>query len=148
MIQQTHITPILAEETIPVRQPMLRAGLPVSSCIFKGDELSSTLHLGAFHNNQLVGVVTYMQQHHKLFKQKNQYQLRGMAVLTNFQGNGIGELLVKKGQDLLKEQSIDLIWCNARKVAVAFYEKNAFFITGDPFDIPGVGTHYLMSKKI
>ncbi len=142
------IKAISATETIRVRQPILRPGLPVETCVFKGDELKSTIHLGAYYNDQLIGVVTYMKNNTSIFETNYQYQLRGMAVLSNFQKKGIGKLLLEKGEQILKDKNTELIWCNARKVAVPFYEKKGFTITGNLFNIPGVGPHYVMQKTL
>ncbi len=147
MENNIQIKAISAKATIKVRQPILRTGLPIETCVFEGDELTSTLHLGAYINNQLVGVVTYLKNNTTTFGAKHQYQLRGMAVLSNFQKKGIGKLLIEKGEQILTNKNAQLIWCNARIVAVSFYQKNEFKIIGNPFDIPGVGAHYMMYKK-
>ncbi|WP_010520293.1 GNAT family N-acetyltransferase [Aquimarina agarivorans] len=147
MNNQLFLKLISAQETIEVRQPVLRVGRPVKDCIFEGDTANSTLHIGAFYDNTLVGVVTYMHNPNSIFKGNKQYQLRGMAVLAHFQKKGIGKLLIEKGEHLLKQKKASLIWCNARVNAVPFYEKNGYCISGNLFDIPTVGPHYMMYKK-
>ena len=47
-----------AEATIPLRWPVLRAGLPRESAVFPGDEWETTHHLGAYAGEGLCGVVT------------------------------------------------------------------------------------------
>ena len=48
----------------------------------------------------------------------------------------------------LKKRDSDLVWCNARLVAVDFYKSVEFKITGELYDIAGIGPHYYMYKKI
>ncbi|WP_227871652.1 hypothetical protein [Flavobacterium kingsejongi] len=40
------IKKITSEATYAVRQPVLRAGMPLESCIFDGDDLNTTEHFG------------------------------------------------------------------------------------------------------
>ncbi|WMI64326.1 GNAT family N-acetyltransferase [Aestuariibaculum sp. YM273] len=137
-----------ASETIPVRHPVLRPGKPIESCNFDGDDLETTFHLGIYLNNQIVGVVSYFKNCNDLLTESSQYQLRGMAVLEDFQGKGLGNLLVQQGDLLLKERHIKTLWCNAREVATTFYQKNDFTIIGDPFNIKDIGLHYVMYKTL
>lgn len=129
-----------------VRHPVLRQGKPVDSCKFEEDDLPTTFHLGAFYNDKLVGVVTILKKDKKSFVKKNQFQLRGMAVLQEYQGQGIGAVLVKQSENRVIEQKGSLIWLNSRQVAVNFYERLGYKISSDKFEIPLIGVHYTMTK--
>lgn len=137
---------ITSGETFMVRHPVLRQGKPVDSCKFDEDDLPTTFHLGAFYNDKLVGVVTILKKDKNTFVKKNQFQLRGMAVLQEYQGQGIGAVLVKQSEDRVIEQKGSLIWLNARQVAVNFYERLGYKISSDKFEIPLIGVHYTMTK--
>ena len=50
--------------------------------------------------------------------------------------------------DLPRSPPFDRLWCNARIKAVPFYERNGFAIHGGPFEIAGIGTHYLMHRAL
>lgn len=50
-----NISEIKPRELIPIRQAVLRQGLPVEASIFDGDYAEHTVHFGAFENNQLIG---------------------------------------------------------------------------------------------
>lgn len=138
---------ISAEETYPVRQPVLRAGRPIKDCIFEGDTLESTFHLGLFFKNNLIGVASYMKNNHTNFSEENQYQLRGMAILKDYQRKGLGFLLIQAGERKLVELKVDRLWFNAREIAVKFYKNHGYNITAEPFIIEGVGLHFLMTNK-
>ena len=44
------IKEIPSKETYSVRQPVLRKGKPIESCIFEGDDLATTHHFGLYDN--------------------------------------------------------------------------------------------------
>jgi GNAT superfamily N-acetyltransferase len=145
MIEMKKIT---AFETIIVRHPVLRPGRPIESCHFDGDDLLSTSHFGLFLENQLAGVISAFKAQNKLFSEENQYQIRGMAVLSEFQKKGFGEALLEYCENEIRLKSGNLIWFNARETAIGFYEKSGYEILGDPFEIPDVGPHYILFKVI
>ncbi|MES2748576.1 MAG: GNAT family N-acetyltransferase [Bacteroidota bacterium] len=134
--------------TYSVRHPVLRQGKPIESCFFDGDDLPTTKHFGAFSNEKLTGVVSVYQNKNTNFQENNPFQIRGMAVLTDFQKKGIGELLVLQTEDYVRKQNGELIWFNARELAVGFYEKLNYQKMGEPFLIPDIGLHYIMFKKL
>ena len=142
------IRKISAQETYIVRHPVLRKGKPIESCHFDGDDLPTTQHIGLYENDSLQGVISLFENNHPLFEEKQQTQIRGMAVLENNQGKGFGRLLVNHSEQILMTQKIHLIWFNARENAVGFYQKMGYKILGNAFDIPGIGIHYVMGKKL
>ncbi|MEM6721384.1 MAG: GNAT family N-acetyltransferase [Bacteroidota bacterium] len=131
-----------------VRHPVLRTGKPIESCHFEGDSLPTTFHLGYYVAEQLVGVVTLMKNTHTKIEDTNAFQLRGMAVLTDFQKRGIGVALVKKGEAMILARGGSLIWMNAREIAVPFYEKLGYKKHGTPFNIPKIGLHFVMVRSL
>lgn len=143
-----HILQITAQETYIVRHPVLRPGKPISTCKFKDDESKTTFHLGLFANTKIIGVASFLKNPHELLSCRNQYQLRGMAILEAYQGKGLGNDLIIHAENQLKAQNIDALWCNAREIAVNFYKRNGFKIIGAPFDIPEIGKHYIMYKPL
>ncbi|WP_124979492.1 GNAT family N-acetyltransferase [Nonlabens xiamenensis] len=148
------IRPITARETFPVRHPVLRKGRPMEECRFSGDDLGTTFHLGAFDQDQLVGVATFLMNKDihipeiAELKIHQCYQLRGMAVLEQYQGKNIGKRLLKKALEELKDKQIKVLWFNARAGAVSFYEAQGYQITGEIFEVPGIGPHLKMFKKL
>ncbi|HLF52147.1 GNAT family N-acetyltransferase [Flavobacterium sp.] len=143
-----NIREIPSIETFSVRHPVLRAGKPIESCHFDGDDLETTRHFGFFQENNLIGVISIFKAQNKLFDEESQFQIRGMAVLEDHQKKGFGETLVRHAENYIKGQNGAMIWFNARIVAVGFYEKLGYQIIGDSFDIADVGEHYIQFKKI
>ena len=142
------IKQITSLETFPVRHPVLRPGKPVESCIFQGDDDEGTIHLGVFNDDAVVGVLSIFEANGPLFEGKAQYQLRGMAVLPEYQKKGLGELLMQAAEDNISAKGGEVIWFNAREIAVGFYKKMGYAITGEPFSIGDIGIHYVMYKQL
>ncbi|QHI38559.1 hypothetical protein IMCC3317_39520 [Kordia antarctica] len=142
------IKEIPATTAYDVRHPVLREGKPLDSCHFDGDNLPTTFHLGYYTNEQLVGVVTLLEKEHAELTVEKAFQLRGMAVLTNFQKRGIGDALVKKSEEMILARGGTFIWMNAREIAVRFYEKLGYKKHGNPFSIPKIGLHFVMIKML
>lgn len=142
------IKKISAKETYIVRHPVLRQGKSIESCVFDDDNLDTTFHLGIFNKDKLVGVSSFLMSKHPLLTEKLQYQLRGMAVLNEYQNLGLGKLILNHGENLLKKQNIQIVWCNAREKAMNFYKQNDYKIMGLPFDIKDIGKHFVMCKTL
>lgn len=140
------IKEISALETFSVRQPVLRPGKNIETCHFEGDNLESTRHFGVFIDDELVGIASLFQSNSDLFEEKKQFQLRGMAILENFQKKGIGESLVNYAEENAKSRKGELIWFNAREIAIRFYEKLGYKIIGESFEIGDIGKHFIMFR--
>lgn len=143
------IRQISSADTYSVRSIVLRPGRPPEECHFEGDDLPSTFHYGAYMNEELVAVASYMKNRNALFNASQQYQLRGMAVLPEFQKRRLGELLLMRGEQMIRnEHAGAVLWFNARETAVDFYTKFGYTPTGEPFMIPNVCRHVVMFKAL
>ena len=139
---------ILASETVNIRHQVLRVGKLLESCLFDNDDLNTTVHFGIFKSNVLHGVVSIFAQQNPIFESSSQFQMRGMAILPDIQGQGFGQLLLKFAENHQKSLKKSFIWFNARITAMMFYKKMGYLLHGEPFDIPNVGLHVLMYKNI
>ena len=142
------IKKITSQQTFPVRLPVLRPGKPVESCIFDGDDLPATVHLGIYDDGAVVGVISIFESGSPLFGEGRQFQLRGMAVLASHQKQGLGDKLMAAAEGYIRDNGGGLIWFNAREIAVGFYKKMGYKIIGEPFTIGDIGTHYVMWKSL
>jgi len=139
---------ISATDTYAVRSPVLRSGLPMESCRFEGDALTTTMHFGIFRNALLSGVVSLFSQSTPFFANPKQIQIRGMAVMPEYRNCGFGAALVRHAETIAKIQNADLIWFKARQTAVGFYEKMGYQKIGQPFNIGDIGMHFIMYKHL
>jgi GNAT superfamily N-acetyltransferase len=142
------IAQISSVATYAVRHPMLRAGKPVESCAFQGDDLATTIHFGLFINEELAAVLSAFSAQSPLFANKHQTQFRGMAVLSEHQGKGFGFALLHHAETYFKTKKQGLIWFNAREAAVPFYLKANYLSIGEAFNIGDIGLHYVMYKTL
>ncbi len=58
---EMHIRTIAVDEARILRRVVLRPNLPPEASIFPGDDAPTSLHLGAFESDELVGVATLIQ---------------------------------------------------------------------------------------
>lgn len=142
------IKKITSQETFIVRHPVLRKDRPIDSCVFDGDNLASTKHFGFYIDEKIVGVISVFLNKNSIFNANKQFQIRGMAVLKEYQHNGYGALLLMHSETYINTKNGTLIWLNARENALPFYKKLNYKIVGEAFIIENVGLHYLMIKEI
>lgn len=129
-----HIRPMTSLEVRPLRLEVLRAGMVNQTVHFDGDDDPTTIHLGAFDQDQNnVGVSTWMQRPFPLAEEHKALQLRGMATAVNVRGQGIGALLLVAGQSHGREIGAHLIWANARDAALNFYNRHGYITVGEGF---------------
>jgi predicted GNAT family N-acyltransferase len=143
MIQVKQIS---AEQTYEIRREILRKNISLTE---KNDDdlLNTAYHFGGFVHEKLVGIATFIQNDSEFFE-GYQYRLRGMATLEEYQGNGIGKIVLKESIKFLKEKDVQVLWCNARTNALNFYQKLGFNTIGAEFDIHLIGPHYVMYLNI
>lgn len=139
---------IKAADTYPLRLQVLRPGGLEEDVHFANDRLVGAFHLGVHIGEHRICVGSFYPEAHPELTGWKQYRLRGMATHPDFQGQGAGAKLMAFAADQLKARHADLVWCNARIKAVSFYERAGLVITGPAFEIPGIGTHYVMSRKL
>lgn len=147
LLTMIQIKEILATETYAVRSAVLRKGKPLESCVFPGDELSTTKHFGLFTDN-LVGVISLFENKNPKFHDSLQMQIRGMAILEDYQGLNLGAKLITECENKLQSGNNTLIWFNAREKAVGFYKKLGYKTIGNGFDIQDIGLHFIMHKNL
>lgn len=135
-------------QVLPLRSLVLREGkLPPDQCVNEGDEHPDTFHTGCFSEDQVFSIATFMREDYPGYTGEG-FRLRGMAVLPNLQGQGLGKQALQFGIARLKASGINYLWCNARKVAYDFYTGQDFIILSDEFDIPGIGPHKVMMLSL
>ncbi len=76
------------------------------------------------------------------------WRLRGMATSDAARGTGLGRVVLEECFAVVRENGGRYLWCNARLVAVPFYERLGLAAVGPEFDIPGIGPHYVMWRAV
>jgi ribosomal protein S18 acetylase RimI-like enzyme len=143
------VSMVSAAEVYPLRLLVLRPGGKHEDCIFSGDDDPDTLHLAAKDDQgRILGVASFYQAGHSEVPSKQCMQLRGMATHPDVRGLGYGKALVLEALRYFREKGQDAIWCNAREIAITFYTSLDFQILGEPFEIPGIGPHRVMWRRL
>ncbi|MCB9171245.1 MAG: GNAT family N-acetyltransferase [Flavobacteriales bacterium] len=138
------IRSIPVERTLELRRKVLRPHQRPEDLVFTHDHDEAAFHLGAFEAGTLVGVASFTPESHAEVAALRPYRLRGMAVRPDRQRQGIGSALMRHARVLLAQAGCDMLWCNARAVALPFYRREGLRILGAPFVIEGIGEHHLM----
>jgi len=146
--QVAHIKLVDAEEIRPLRHKMLRQGKTYSTTSYNRDNERLTFHLGVTVEEKIVSCATFYPEETNKMRDKNPYRLRGMATDSNYLRKGYGRQIMQEAFQILKLKECNLLWCNARIIAVPFYQSVGFQEIGDLFDISDIGPHYYMYKRI
>ena len=75
-------------------------------------------------------------------------QIRFMAVDQNYQGKGLGKLIITSLEEKAKELKLNKIQLQARENAVSFYKKNGYIMIVKTFLLWDQIQHFLMEKQI
>ena len=146
--QVAHIKLVDAEEIRSLRHKMLRQGKEFSTTSYDRDNEKLTFHLGFTIEEKIVSCATFYPEETNKIPSKNAYRLRGMATDYSYLRKGYGDQIMQEAFQILKSKECDLLWCNARLIAVPFYQSVGFQEIGDLFDISDIGPHYYMYKRI
>jgi len=145
---QVEINKVDAEKIRPLRHSELRKGQDYSTTSYLKDYEDGTFHMACIVDVKIVTCATFYAEKSKKVKSNNAYRLRGMATDSQFQRKGYARNLMIESFKELKKRDCDMLWCNARLVAVNFYKSVGFKIIGELFDIEAIGPHYYMYKEI
>lgn len=145
MIEMMTIKQIQPEETRLLRHLVLWPHRPtVADCTIDIDHRPDAIHLGAVLDGQIIGVCSLFQMDTPKLSQVRQYRLRAMATHPEFRGTGAGRALVEEALRRVGEMQQDVLWCDARAVALGFYDRLGFKTIDEWYDVPIIGPHKLM----
>lgn len=144
-----NILRINSSDAVPIRKDIFRSEFDYDEHVSLGDDEEQTFHLGVFVEGKLVSVASFYYENNEHFpSHKDQYRLRGMATLPQYQNIGLSKALLQTAFSIIKRNMCTLLWCHARQVSVPFYQKLGFDVIGEEFDVPKLGSHRLVSKDI
>lgn len=143
------IRPISAAQVRLLRHALLRSFEPPERIIYNRDDAPDTRHAGAFAGQSLVGIASVCVEDLPDGRDAGAcWRLRGMATVPSLRHAGAGRALLEHCFAHIRQQQGRLLWCNARLVAVGFYERLGFVAEGEQFDIDPIGPHYVMTRKL
>lgn len=145
---RARIAPIPVERARVLRQQVLRPHQRVEELVFDGDDGADSLHVGAFVDDRLVAVASVMRDVDEDAPGLETWRVRGMATLEGMRGRGFGGAVLERCLEHVRERDGRLVWCNARTGAIGFYERFGFGRVGVPFDVPVIGPHVRMARRL
>ena len=145
---KVNIRKVEAKKVRPLRHSELRKGQDFSTTSYIEDYEAGTFHMACIVGEKIVTCASYYPEKSIKIKSNRAYRLRGMATDSRFQRKGYASDLMEESFKELKKRDCDMLWCNARLVAVSFYKSVGFKIIGELFDIEAIGPHYYMYKVI
>ncbi|MEM6328227.1 MAG: GNAT family N-acetyltransferase [Bacteroidota bacterium] len=154
--------PATAAEVRPLRTRILRPGWVDRLATYDADDAPTTFHAAGVLAHDPTGIIhgtatIYPEpppSHHlgalpeAVGKLGVAYRLRGMATSTEARGTGLGREMLTLCFDHIRESGGRVLWCNARVVAVGFYERMGLQTVGEEFDMPEIGPHYVMWTEV
>ena len=82
------------------------------------------------------------------FISEDEAQIRSISVEPNWEGKGIGTIVLKELEKIVTAKGAKRIIIHARNNAVEFYKKNGYHSVEESYNLFGVIPHTLMEKKI
>ncbi len=137
---------IAAEDTRLLRYRVLwHHKARMEDCVIDIDGRGDAIHLGAFDaEGSLVGVCSLFEMATPKLTDDCQYRLRAMATAPEVRRQGAGAVLVEEAKRRIADMGYDVLWCDARKVALGFYERLGFDRIDEWYEVPLIGPHQLM----
>lgn len=132
----------------PLRQLVLRPGRPFEETAFPGDDAPSAAHFGAYRAGELLAVASLLDAPHPERAGERACQVRGMASHPSVRGAGLGAAALAACVAEARARGAALVWCNAREAALGFYLRAGFAVTGERFEIAGIGPHFRMQLEL
>ena len=143
------VRPARVEDIFELRHAILRPHLPRETAVYDVDSWPETRHFAAWDDGRVVGTVTIFPMALDE-RETNAWQLRGMAVADAARGLGVGRKLLAAVDEHLRRLAppTPLLWCNARVTAIGFYQRCGWEVISDVYDVPTVGPHVKMIKRL
>ena len=142
------LRPIDVRTARELRHSLLRPHQDPWEIVFDGDDASDTLHVGAFRGEELVGIASVMRWSPPEEESDTAWRVRGMATVPEVRGQGYGGALLERCLSHATDHGGHVVWCNARVPAVGFYRRYVFEPEGDVFEVPVIGPHVLMRRRL
>lgn len=124
------------------------------SCVIPGDDGPHARHLAAYDDaDQIVGVCSLFAQRSERFpdaipRAEHVYRLRVMGTMPEVRGSGAGAALIEAACKEAKSLGADWLWCDARQVALGFYERMGFIFLSETYEVPEIGPHRMMARRL
>jgi N-acetylglutamate synthase-like GNAT family acetyltransferase len=125
-----------------LRWRILRAPLNQPKGSEKDEYENQAIHIIAVEEDKIIGCG---RAH---FNTKQEAQIRFMAVEDQWQGKGIGKMILDELEKRVLKKGAKKIILHARENVIKFYQKNGYIVIKPSHTLFGEVKHYLMIKNI
>ena len=140
---------ISAAETQQLRHRVLWPHLSSPEvCVIDIDDRKDAFHVGVFADERLISIGSFFAIESPRLAMQQQYRLRAMATDAEFRRLHAGDTLIQFALQELRLRGVAVLWCDARLVAVPFYEQLGFKKFDDVYEVPLIGPHHFMWKEV
>ncbi|MEX2458979.1 MAG: GNAT family N-acetyltransferase [Actinomycetota bacterium] len=146
--REVEVREITAEASRHIRASVLRPGRPPEEVHFEDDDAPDTVHVGGFLEGRLVAVGRLSREAPPGSADPGSWRLRGMATVPEARDGGVGSAVLERLIEHARSRGAAEVWCNARIRAMPFYERAGLAAEGEEFDVPGIGPHRLMRRRL
>ncbi|PWL32000.1 GNAT family N-acetyltransferase [uncultured Roseivirga sp.] len=133
------ISPIIPEQTWEIRHRVMWPVQPFDYVKLAND--NEGLHFGYFVDGNLISVISGF-----FNEETKEAQFRKFATLQEFQSKGYGSQLLSHLIEEFTARGAIRIWCNARVIATALYERFGMHKTNQTFT--KLGIDYVVMEKV
>lgn len=148
------VAAVPASATFELRRDVLRPGAPLGAMALSDDDEPGTGTYAAVRaSGEVLGTARVARAEPSTERgdglpEGARWQLRAMATRADVRGLGIGTAVLARVVRHVEEHGGGLLWCNARLGALGFYRRAGFVPHGEPFELPGIGPHVVMSVLV
>ncbi len=151
-LHRINIKEVDASQVRPLRTQVLRPWFDEGQMLeYEGDEGEGAHHFAAVEtgDQSIVGVVSYLPEPLPIDGESAEVRLRGMAVVEELRGQGIGShLLATTLPRVALYHPGRRVWAAARITAIEFYTRHGFEPVGPPYEMSSVGPHQRMVRSL
>ncbi len=140
--------PISAEQTHSLRHRVLRPHQPPEACFYPLDQEPSSGHYGVSPDGRIVAVGSIFLEARPDAEDPTAWRIRGMATDPDHRGSGFGGKVLAALVEHARERGGREVWCNGRTTVEGFYGRFGFEAHGEVFDLPGLGPHLVMVRRL
>ena len=139
---------ISADETHSLRHRVLRPHQSPEACLYPLDQESSSGHYGVCSDGKIVAIGSIFLEPRDGSDNPKAWRIRGMATDPAHQGSGFGGKVLEALVEHARERGGQEVWCNGRTTVEGFYGRFGFEAEGEIFDLPGLGPHLVMVRRL